>query len=311
MKSDHHTRYTIDYSTTSRVFSTPRLMNGVATLGTALFLLCSNSVSAGQLISATKLIIVEDQDTTIEYQAGNELEAIGGTRAKAIGGTRAKAIGGTRAKAIGGTRAKAIGGTRAKAIGGTRAQAIGGTRAKAIGGTRAKAIGGTRAKAIGGTRLLAIADTQVRSLGAAQLANSVHQLGILNQFESAPVSFMGEEYDWIVIGPVQHTAQGGASVLGYNVDIGDQAQSLFNDQTMVVVGNRHDDGSTIALATEDAFVSGVTEVLTAARIKDINASVSQLTLTSGIVVDYTQILTNQDQPEVHQGDFVFVQGHLY
>ena len=271
MNSNRYSGYTTAYSRSSRVLHTPKLMNGVATLGITLLLLISNSVSATQLIHATKLIVVDSQDTMIGQPAGNELEAIGGTRAKAIGGTRAKAIGGTRAKAI----------------------------------------GGTRAKAIGGTRLLAIADTQVRSLGTAQLADSVHQLGILNQFESAPVKFMGEEYDWIVIGPVQPTAQGEASVLGYNVDIGGQVQSLFNDQTMVMVGSRHSDGATIALATNDTFVSGVTEVLTAARIKDIDASSGQLVLTSGVVVDYTQLLANPDHPEVRQGDYVFVQGHLY
>jgi hypothetical protein len=59
------------------------------------------------------------------------------------------------------------------------------------------------------------------------------------------------------------------------------------------------------------FISGVTEVVAAAQVKNIDTSTGTLTLSSGVVVDYTQLLSNQSQLAVRQGDFVFVQGHLY
>ena len=347
-------------STTSQ----PRLWQAV--LGALVLLISSGELTAGQVINATQVVVVETQGASVADGSESELTAIGGTRAKAIGGTRAKAIGGTRAKAIGGTRAKAIGGTRAKAIGGTRAKAIGGTRAKAIGGTRAKAIGGTRAKAIGGTRLggtrakaiggtrakaiggtrakaiggtrakaiggtrakaiggtrakaiggtrlLAVADTQVRAITGATLTDSAHGLISPPVSALATVSFMGESYDWIVIAPLQYMEQGRASALGYELEFQDEStlQALFNTQSMVVVASRHSDGQVVSLATSDTFVSGVTEVVTAARVDNIDASTGTLTLSSGVVVDYTQLLSNQSQLAVSQGDFVFVQGHLY
>jgi hypothetical protein len=289
--------------------------------GALLLLVNSGELAASQVISATQVIVVDTQSALVSDGSGSDLtaiggtraKAIGGTRAKAIGGTRAKAIGGTRAKAIGGTRAKAIGGTRAKAIGGTRAKAIGGTRAKAIGGTRAKAIGGTRAKAIGGTRLLALADTEVQAIQGAELAVSAHSLIAPPVFESAPVSFMGEAYDWIVIAPLQYIEQGRGSVLGYPLEFQDEnmLQSLFNSQRMVIVANRHSDGEVVSLATSDTFVSGVTEVVTAAQVESIDTSTGRLTLRGGVIVDYTQLLSSQSQPTVDQGDFVFVRGHLY
>ncbi len=282
-------------------------------LGVALLLVNSGTLMAAQLISATKVVVIDTQSASLTRESDSELTAIGGTRAKAIGGTRAKAIGGTRAKAIGGTRAKAIGGTRAKAIGGTRAKAIGGTRAKAIGGTRAKAIGGTRAKAIGGTRLLAVGDTELQLASASRPADVAFSPDDSATFEFAPVSFMGDEYDWIAIGPLQNMMQGRASVLGYTMQFTDEngLQSLFNNQSMVVIGRRHSDGETVSLETNDTFVSGVTEVVTTAQVKAIDASTGLLTLTSGVTVDYTQLLSNPDQTSIHQGDFVFVQGHLY
>jgi hypothetical protein len=309
--------------------STSQLRLWQSVFGVLVLLISSGELTAGQVISATQVIVVETQDASFTDGSESELtaiggtrakaiggtraKAIGGTRAKAIGGTRAKAIGGTRAKAIGGTRAKAIGGTRAKAIGGTRAKAIGGTRAKAIGGTRAKAIGGTRAKAIGGTRLLAVADTQVSAITGATLTDSAHSLISPPVSELATVSFMGESYDWIVIAPLQYMEQGRASALGYELEFQDEGtlQSLFNTQSMVVVASRHSDGQVVSLATSDTFVSGVTEVVTAARVDNIDASTGTLTLSSGVVVDYTQLLSNQSQLAVSQGDFVFVQGHLY
>jgi hypothetical protein len=333
--------------------STSQLRLWQSVFGALVLLISSGELTAGQVISATQVVVVETQDASFTDGSESELtaiggtrakaiggtrakaiggtrakaiggtrakaiggtraKAIGGTRAKAIGGTRAKAIGGTRAKAIGGTRAKAIGGTRAKAIGGTRAKAIGGTRAKAIGGTRAKAIGGTRAKAIGGTRLLAVADTQVRAITGATLTDSAHSLVAPPVSELATVSFMGESYDWIVIAPLQYMEQGRASALGYELEFQDEStlQSLFNTQSMVVVASRHSDGQVVSLATSDTFVSGVTEVVTAARVDSIDASTGTLILSSGVVVDYTQLLSNQSQLAVSQGDFVFVQGHLY
>jgi hypothetical protein len=282
-----------------------------ALLGTVLFLVNSGKLMADQLISASQVIVVDapassESGSDLAAIGGTRAKAIGGTRAKAIGGTRAKAIGGTRAKAIGGTRAKAIGGTRAKAIGGTRAKAIGGTRAKAIGGTRAKAIGGTRAKAIGGTRLLAVGGTPIDSINQARTANTEYG-------PATPVSFMGEEYSWIVIGPLRDVGPGRASVLGYTLNFDDQIalQSLINDQKMVAVGGRHSDGAVISLVTDDAFVSGMTEVLTAAQVESVDASTGKLTLSSGVTVDYTQLLSDGIPPAVNSGDFVFVQGHLY
>jgi hypothetical protein len=322
-------------STTSQ----PRLWQAV--FGALVLVSSSGALAAGQVIDATQIVVIETQGPSVADGSESELTAIGGTRAKAIGGTRAKAIGGTRAKAIGGTRAKAIGGTRAKAIGGTRVKAIGGTRAKAIGGTRAKAIGGTRAKAIGGTRakaiggtrakaiggtrakarvkaiggtrLLAVADTQVRTITGAKLADSAHRLIASPVFESATVSFMGESYDWIVIAPLQYMDQGRASALGYELEFQDEStlQSLFNNQSMVMVASRHSDGQVVSLATSDTFVSGVTEVVTAAQVANVDASTGTLTLSSGVVVDYTQLLSNQSQLALSQGDFVFVQGQLY
>jgi hypothetical protein len=285
--------------------STSQLRLWQSVFGALVLLISSGELTAGQVISATQVVVVETQDASFTDGSESELTAIGGTRAKAIGGTRAKAIGGTRAKAIGGTRAKAIGGTRAKAIGGTRA--------KAIGGTRAKAIGGTRAKAIGGTRLLAVADTQVRAITGATLTDSAHSLVAPPVSELATVSFMGESYDWIVIAPLQYMEQGRASALGYELEFQDEStlQSLFNTQSMVVVASRHSDGQVVSLATSDTFVSGVTEVVTAARVDSIDASTGTLILSSGVVVDYTQLLSNQSQLAVSQGDFVFVQGHLY
>ncbi|MFZ1624066.1 MAG: hypothetical protein WAU48_04670 [Gammaproteobacteria bacterium] len=266
-------------------------------LGVALLLVNSGTLMAAQLISATKVVVIDTQSASLTRESDSELTAIGGTRAKAIGGTRAKAIGGTRAKAIGGTRAKAIGGTRAKAIG----------------GTRAKAIGGTRAKAIGGTRLLAVGDTELQLASASRPADVAFSPDDSATFEFAPVSFMGDEYDWIAIGPLQNMMQGRASVLGYTMQFTDEngLQSLFNNQSMVVIGRRHSDGETVSLETNDTFVSGVTEVVTTAQVKAIDASTGLLTLTSGVTVDYTQLLSNPDQTSIHQGDFVFVQGHLY
>jgi len=124
---------------------------------------------------------------------------------------------------------------------------------------------------------------------------------------------MGDEYAWISIGPLQNLVQGRASVLGYTVEFTDEngLQSLFNNQSMVVIGRRHSDGETVSLETNDTFVTGVTEVVTTAQVKAIDASTGLLTLSSGVTVDYTQLLSNQDQTNIHQGDFVFVQGHLY
>jgi hypothetical protein len=101
--------------------------------------------------------------------------------------------------------------------------------------------------------------------------------------------------------------------LGYAVEFGDEnaLQSLFNNQSILVIGSRHDDGETVSLETNDTFVSGVTEVVTTAQVKSIDTLSGQLTLTSGVTVDYTQLLASQDQLTIHQGDFVFVQGHLY
>ncbi|MBL8198922.1 MAG: hypothetical protein JNJ67_08275 [Chromatiales bacterium] len=278
-------------STTSQ----PRLWQAV--FGALVLVSSSGALAAGQVIDATQIVVIETQGPSVADGSESELTAIGGTRAKAIGGTRAKAIGGTRAKAIGGTRVKAIGGTRAKAIG----------------GTRAKAIGGTRVKAIGGTRLLAVADTQVRTITGAKLADSAHRLIASPVFESATVSFMGESYDWIVIAPLQYMDQGRASALGYELEFQDEStlQSLFNNQSMVMVASRHSDGQVVSLATSDTFVSGVTEVVTAAQVANVDASTGTLTLSSGVVVDYTQLLSNQSQLALSQGDFVFVQGQLY
>ena len=262
-------------STTSQ----PRLWQAV--FGALVLVSSSGALAAGQVIDATQIVVIETQGPSVADGSESELTAIGGTRAKAIGGTRAKAIGGTRAKAIGGTRAKAI--------------------------------GGTRVKAIGGTRLLAVADTQVRTITGAKLADSAHRLIASPVFESATVSFMGESYDWIVIAPLQYMDQGRASALGYELEFQDEStlQSLFNNQSMVMVASRHSDGQVVSLATSDTFVSGVTEVVTAAQVANVDASTGTLTLSSGVVVDYTQLLSNQSQLALSQGDFVFVQGQLY
>ena len=229
-------------------------------LGVALLLVNSGTLMAAQLISATKVVVIDTQSASLTRESDSELTAIGGTRAKAIGGTRAKAI------------------------------------------------GGTRAKAIGGTRLLAVGDTELQLASASRPADVAFSPDDSATFEFAPVSFMGDEYDWIAIGPLQNMMQGRASVLGYTMQFTDEngLQSLFNNQSMVVIGRRHSDGE-----TNDTFVSGVTEVVTTAQVKAIDASTGLLTLTSGVTVDYTQLLSNPDQTSIHQGDFVFVQGHLY
>jgi hypothetical protein len=125
----------------------------------------------------------------------------------------------------------------------------------AIGGTRAKAIGGTRAKAIGGTRLLAVGDTELQLASASRPADVAFSPDDSATFEFAPVSFMGDEYDWIAIGPLQNMMQGRASVLGYTMQFTDEngLQSLFNNQSMVVIGRRHSDGETVSLETNDTF----------------------------------------------------------
>ena len=226
-------------------------------LGVALLLVNSGTLMAAQLISATKVVVIDTQSASLTRESDSELTAIGGTRAKAIGGTRAKAI--------------------------------------------------------GGTRLLAVGDTELQLASASRPADVAFSPDDSATFEFAPVSFMGDEYDWIAIGPLQNMMQGRASVLGYTMQFTDEngLQSLFNNQSMVVIGRRHSDGETVSLETNDTFVSGVTEVVTTAQVKAIDASTGLLTLTSGVTVDYTQLLSNPDQTSIHQGDFVFVQGHLY
>ena len=289
MPFDRHTECSINYSSRAGLAYTFRPVIATAFLGLAILLVNCDTLMAAQLISATKVIVIDSPISSVMHDSESKLTAIGGTRAKAIGGTQAKAIGGTRAKAIGGTRAKAIGGTRAKAI------------------------GGTRVKAIGGTRLLAAADTRDQSIPAGHGADTASSLNATPTLESTPISFMGEEYDWIAIGPLQPLEEGKASVLGYTVEFGDDnaAQTLFNRQSMVVIGKRHADENIVSLETNDTFVSGVTEVVTTAQVKSVDTASGQLTLTSGVVVDYTQLLSNQDQPIIYQGDFVFVQGYLY
>ena len=273
MPFDRHTECSINYSSRAGLAYTFRPVIATAFLGLAILLVNCDTLMAAQLISATKVIVIDSPISSVMHDSESKLTAIGGTRAKAIGGTRAKAIGGTRAKAI----------------------------------------GGTRVKAIGGTRLLAAADTRDQSIPAGHGADTASSLNATPTLESTPVSFMGEEYDWIAIGPLQPLEEGKASVLGYTVEFGDDnaAQTLFNRQSMVVIGKRHADENIVSLETNDTFVSGVTEVVTTAQVKSVDTASGQLTLTSGVVVDYTQLLSNQDQPIIYQGDFVFVQGYLY
>ena len=273
MPFDRHTECSINYSSRAGLAYTFRPVIATAFLGLAILLVNCDTLMAAQLISATKVVVIDSPISSVMHDSESKLTAIGGTRAKAIGGTRAKAIGGTRAKAI----------------------------------------GGTRVKAIGGTRLLAAADTRDQSIPAGHGADTASSLNATPTLESTPISFMGEEYDWIAIGPLQPLEEGKASVLGYTVEFSDDnaAQTLFNRQSMVVIGKRHADENIVSLETNDTFVSGVTEVVTTAQVKSVDTASRQLTLTSGVVVDYTQLLSNQDQPIIYQGDFVFVQGYLY
>jgi hypothetical protein len=124
---------------------------------------------------------------------------------------------------------------------------------------------------------------------------------------------MGEDYNWILVGPLSSPNADSATLLGYAIGIpgNEELQELADSQRMVVVANRHSDGATIAFATDDSFISGVTPVIVAARIASIDPATATMTLQNGIAVDYSSMLATGAETNLLEGDLILVQGQLY
>ncbi|HLT90818.1 MAG TPA: hypothetical protein VKZ85_07730, partial [Woeseiaceae bacterium] len=225
---------------------------------------------------------------------GTGIYSITGTGVDSITGTGSNSITGTGAESITGTGSRSITGTGINSITGTGAQSITGTGIYSITGTGVDSITGTGSNSITGTGADSITGTGSRSITGT---------GIHSITGTGAQSITGTGADLLVLGPVEHVADGFISVLGQTV-FGVGGQNV-GDVVAVFGSIDHETGGivnarVVPARSELSYLRGIVDA--------VDRSTGRAVV-SGVTVDYTALLANGRMPAI--GDEVAVSGRAY